>query len=408
MIDLRARPHVRTSSHIDFRRSSSSSSGGGRGRARLVLLSLSALAIAACDAGTAATDASTPVASNAAQIALRVDVQPAAAASLSALAYRAAYSGISRREVLGLVDPLAGGVASRVPLPATSATGGRADAEPGCVIRDLDRASTDLAAHGDSIELEELKGIAVSALDPTRAELLRLSPRLFPDIAASIGGVVSEGGPVGLPELPGQVRVTAGSASAVNGASEADVTLPAPAWIRLVNGAASAAGQAISLGSDLQLGLSIPGSADTTVELRPLGATVALTCTVPLALLAQGQAGQAPGFPATSGPGGVGAGPSASATTTPVGAPVAPTGAAGTGGGAAGDAAPVGDTSFALSRQLLARRVAAAGGIAGAPIAAALDVVRRSEQTLASPSGSPSGTEISVEIRTSTLVELRP
>jgi hypothetical protein len=70
---------------------------------------------------------------------------------------------------------------------------------------------------------------------------------------------------------------------------------------------------------------------------------------------------------------------------------------------------PVGDTSFALSRQLLARLVAAAGGIPGAPIAAALDVVRRSEQTLSSPSGSsPSGTEISVEIRTSTLVELRP
>jgi hypothetical protein len=383
---------LRTSSHID----SSSSSGGGR--AGLVLLS--ALAIAACDGATAATDASTPVASSAAQIALRVDVQPAAPASLSALAYRAAYSGISRREVLGLVDPLAGGVASRVPVPATSATGGRAEAEPGCVIRDLDRASTDLAAHGDSIELEELKGIAVSALDPTRAELLRLSPRLFPDIAASIGGVVSEGGPVGLPELPGQVRVTEGSASAVNGVSEADVSLPAPAWIRLVNGAASAAGLAISMGSDLQLGLTIPGSADTTVELRPLGATVALTCTVPIAVLAQAQPGQAPGAP-PSGSGGVGS--SASTTTQ-----VAPAGGAGTAGGAVGDA-PVGDTSFALSRQLLARLVAAAGGIPGAPIAAALDVVRRSEQTLPSPSGpSPSRTEVSVEIRTSTLVELRP
>jgi hypothetical protein len=401
---------LRTSTHIGLRSSSSSSSGGGGGRAVVVLLS--ALAIAACDAGTAATDASTPIASNAAQIALRVDVQPAAAASLSALAYRAAYSGISRREVLGLVDPLAGGVASRV--PATSATGGRAEAEPGCVIRDLDRASTDLAAHGDSIELEELKGIAVSAIDstllPTRAELLRLSPRLFPDIAASIGGVVSEGGPVGLPELPGQVRVTEGSASAVNGASEADVALPAPAWIRLVNGAASAAGQSISMGSDLQLGLSIPGSAETTVELRPLGATVALTCTVPIAVLAQAQAAQAPGVP-PSGPGGVG---SLASTTTQV----ASTGAAGTGAGAGapGDV-PAGDTSFALSRQLLARLVAAAGGIPGAPIAAALDVVRRSEQTLtsasgSSPSGSPSssppGIEISVEIRTSTLVELRP
>jgi hypothetical protein len=393
---------LRTSSHIVFRRSSSSRhSGGGGGRAGFVLLSLSALAVAACDAGTAATDASTPVASSAAQIALRVDVQPAAAASLSALAYRAAYSGISRREVLGLVDPLAGGVASRVPLAAASATGGRAEAEPGCVIRDLDRASTDLAAHGDSIELEELKGIAVSALDPTRAELLRLSPRLFPDIAASIGGVVSEGGPVGLPELPGQVRVTEGSASGANGASEAEVSLPAPAWIRVVNGVASVPGLPISTGSDLQLGLDIPGSqgsAETTVELRPLGATVALTCTVPIAVLAQAQAGQAPSS------GTAGGGSSASAASQG-----APTGTVATGPGAPGDVLVGGDTSFALSRQLLARLVAAAGGIPGAPLAAALDVVRRSEQTLASPSGSPpSGTEVAVEIRTSTLVELRP
>lgn len=371
MIGLRGRPPVRMSTHIDF-------------RTPLVLV----LAVAACDGGAAVMDASTPVASRAAQIALRVDVQPAAPASLSALAYRAAYSGISQREVLGLVDPLAGsGSSSRVPLPgaAGSVGGVKSMAQPtetGCVIRDLDRASTDLAAHGDSIELEELKGIAISAADAT--ELLRLSPRLFPDIAASIGGVVSEGGPVGLSAFPGQVRVTEGASAGATVTSQADVVLPAPAWIRQVNGVASAAGLPVSMASDLQLVLTITGSAVTTVELRPLGATVALTCTVPVALLAQAQAqSQAEGGSvATTGSGG----PTGVAEASPLAAE--PT---------------AGDTSFAMSRQLLARLVEAAGGVPGAPIAAALDVVRRAEQTL-----SPSRTEMAVEIRTSTLVELRP
>jgi hypothetical protein len=333
----------------------------------------SAVAFGACDGSAPVLDASAPVASRAAQIALRIDVQPTAPASLSGLAYRAAYSGISQREVLGLVDPMAGGGAAGLGDSAaaatatTTGTGTRAaaavDAAHGCIIRDLDRASTDLASHGDSIELEELKGIAVSGLDAARPELLRLSPRLFPDIAASIGGVVSEGGPVGLSELPAGIRVTE-AASATAGVSEAEVALPTPAWTRLVNGAPSAAGLSVSTADDLALGLSVTGAGDTTVELRPLGATVALTCAVPSAA------------PAAEGAG----------STAPA---------------AAG--ASTGETAFVVSRQLLLRLVAAAGGAPGAPIAAALDVVRRSELALA-----PSNTGVSIEIRTSTLVELRP
>jgi hypothetical protein len=328
----------------------------------------SAVAFGACDGSAPVLDASAPVASRAAQIALRIDVQQTAPASLSGLAYRAAYSGISQREVLGLVDPMAGGGAAGLGDSAAAAgTGARAaaavEAAHGCIIRDLDRASTDLASHGDSIELEELKGIAVSGLDAARPELLRLSPRLFPDIAASIGGVVSEGGPVGLSELPAGIRVTE-AASATAGVSEAEVALPTPAWTRLVNGAPSAAGLSVSTADDLALGLSVAGAGNTTVELRPLGATVALTCAVPSA------------------------------------APTAE-GAGATAPAAAGSSA--GETAFVVSRQLLLRLVAAAGGAPGAPIAAALDVVRRSELALA-----PSNTGVSIEIRTSTLVELRP
>jgi hypothetical protein len=329
-----------------------------------------AVALGACDGSAPVLDASAPVASRAAQIALRIDVQQTAPASLSGLAYRAAYSGISQREVLGLVDPMAGGGAAGLgdsAAAAAIAAGTRAAApvDPaahGCLIRDLDRASTDLASHGDSIELEELKGIAVSGLDPARPELLRLSPRLFPDIAASIGGVVSEGGPVGLSELPAGIRVTE-AASATAAVSEAEVALPTPAWMRLVNGAPIVAGLSVSTADDLTLGLSVAGEGDTTVEVRPLGATVALTCPVPS------------GAPLAEGAG----------STSP---PAGPS---------------TGETAFVVSRQLLLRLVAAAGGAPGAPIAAALDVVRRSELALA-----PSNTGVSIEIRTSTLVELRP
>lgn len=312
----------------------------GRWASSLIVASLGAFA--ACDGGTRAIDAATPVESRAAQIELRIDVVPDKPASLTVLAYGAVFSGISGREVLGLVDPLAGAGASR---PAGE-----------CELRDLDRASAELALHGDAIELRELKGIAVASVGDGAAELVRLSPRMFPDIAASIGGVVAEGGPVRLFQFPPRLQINQ-SAPSTDPAAVA-LPLPAPAWLKQINGLAAASGATIQVGNDLKLTLTVAGKDVTSVELRPFGATVALACAVPL--------------------GGV----SNAGADGPVGAS---------------------ELAFGISRQMLSGLVTAAGGAPGAPIAAALDVVRRTESAMA-----PSGTDVALEIRTSTLVELRP
>jgi hypothetical protein len=317
------------------------------------------LAVVACDGSAPAIDAAMPVESRGSQIELRIDVVPEKPASMTALAYRAVYSGISHRDVLGLVDPLAGAGLNR---PAGE-----------CQLRDLDRASADLAAHGDAIELRELKGVAVASVgvDEGTPELVRLSPRMFPDIAASVGGVVAEGGPVGLAHFPQRLRITQSDVAASGaGAGAPDlravglsvptgdgaVGVPTPAWIKHINGAAPLSGTAIDVASGLRLILTAPGRDDTAIELRPFGATVALSCSVPLPALA-----------------------SADSNGSAI------------------------ELEFGISRQVMSGLIAAAGGAPGAPIAAALDVVRRSEGAM-----TPSGTEIALEIRTSTLVELRP
>jgi hypothetical protein len=56
-----------------------------------------------------------------------------------------------------------------------------------------------------------------------------------------------------------------------------------------------------------------------------------------------------------------------------------------------------------VSRNVLTALLARSGAADGAPVAAALDIVRRSESRLPT-----SGGRVSVESRTSTLVELRP
>jgi hypothetical protein len=62
-----------------------------------------------------------------------------------------------------------------------------------------------------------------------------------------------------------------------------------------------------------------------------------------------------------------------------------------------------GQTAAVVSRNVLAALLVRSGAAAGAPVAAALDIVRRSESRLPA-----SGGRVSVESRTSTLVELRP
>ncbi len=318
--------------------------------------------LAACDGAIPSVDASTPVSARTSAVSLRIDVSPQSPASLpdslpaslSVLAFRAVFSGMAAAEILGMVDPLA----ADAPLHD-------------CQVRDVDQAAAALVARGDAIELEELAGIGVSVAGDNAVEI-RPSPRLYPDLAATIGGVVGEAGPLGLSSVPQEVRVRGGmtvvpspnpsrdSSRNLSGDLAGDLSgdgldlavvgVPATGWIKTVNGSVPRDGMLIPISADLNLNLTPTEVTETSIELRPFGATVALTCVVP-----------SNSVPAS------------------------------------------GQIPFTVSRQALDALVSAARATPGAPIAAALDLVRRSGKQMPL-----SATRVSLEVRTSTFVELRP
>jgi hypothetical protein len=296
-----------------------------------------AVAAAACDGTPRALDAASAPSARTSALSVRIDVGPDQQPTLTALAFRASFSGVSASEVLGLVDPLSS------PSPARD-----------CQLRNIDSAAAALAAHGDGIELEELAGVDISAVDSGAA--IRPSPRLYPDVAPAIGGVVSEAGPLALGAWPEQLHVTSG-ATADTASFDTRVSVPAAARVATINGAEPSAPAAAAVAGDLAVGLG-PEAADATIELRPFGATVALICKVPA-------------LPANSGAPGSGV---------------------------------AGSVSFVVSHQLVAALVAATGAAPGRGVAASLDVVRR----LGGDSVAAAETRIAVEVRASTLVELRP
>ena len=292
-----------------------------------------ALTLSACDGSAPTIDASSPPSARASAISLRIDVPAEKAPSLTVLAFRAAFSGVPAADVLGIVDPLAAAA------PAQA-----------CQLRDVDRAVAALVAQGQAIELEELTGVGISLGEGT-AEV-RPSPRLYPDVAATVGGVVAESGPLALAAVPQRLRVSSGSPGALtNSAPDATaVVVPAAGWVTLLNGAVPHEGSRIEISGDLNLNLAVGDGAATSVELRPLGATVALSCVVPAGVVRTG-----------------------------------------------------GEIALMVPRQFLLALVSTLGGTPGTPVAAALDLVRRANERLPL-----SDTGISVEVRTSTVVELRP
>lgn len=301
---------------------------------------LAAIALGGCVGGATSVDASAPPSARTAAVSLRIDVPADKPPSLTMLAFQAAFSGVAAADVLGMVDPLA------VSAPLRD-----------CALRDVDQAAGALTAHGDAIELEELAGVGVSLAELPAA--IRPSPRLYPDVTPSIGGVVGEAGPIRLSALPAEVRVAAGDTAVADSAA---VGVPGTGWIRSLNGAAPRDGLVVETRSDLSLSVSAGPSAtasgaETSVELRPLGATVALACVIPADSLVAANAAQGPGA----------------------------------------------QLPFVVSRQALTALVARSGAAPGAPVAAALDLVRRSSGRLPQ-----SATRVSVEVRTSTFVEIRP
>jgi hypothetical protein len=235
--------------------------------------------LAACDGVQRARDASAPPSLQTSEISIRFDVSPQKAPVVSVLAFHATVAGVLQRDVLGIVDPLAAAAPDR-----------------DCELRDLDLSASTLVAQGGSIELQELGGIGLQlgAPDPatalpapgslptgatapssTTGMILRPFPRLFPDVATVVGGVVAEAGPLQLGGLPDRIGL-------LTSASELpleELAVPAAPHITTVNGTPLTAGAKVDGHDGLTIGVS--GDAGAIVELRPFGATVAISCAVP-------------------------------------------------------------------------------------------------------------------------------
>jgi len=294
------------------------------------------LGVVGCDGTPAAIDASSGPSGRASAVSVRLDVQADKPASLTLLAFKAALAGVAPGEVLGLVDPLSAAYPTR-----------------DCELRDADRAADALVSRGSSIELEELTGVAVGLETGGVTSDLRSSPRIFPDVAAAIGGVVTQAGPLPLARVPERLRVSLGPPIAPDAQTAVALSVPAAGWVTALNGMPPRTGVPLATSADLRIDATGAGlgGAETTVEIRPFGGTVALVCALPV--------------------------------------------------DAAGAAATT--TTLLVPRPLLAALLAASRVTPGASTAAALDLVRRTEERLPS-----SDSHVTVEVRTSTLVELRP
>jgi hypothetical protein len=227
-----------------------------RARAFAALFAAGSLATA-CDAGQRTPDAQAVVSVSSAELAVRFEVAEGKPPTVSVLGFRAStIAPDALPDVLGLVDPLSA-----------------AAPDQGCALRDVDQATSALVARGSSIDLEELSGVGVGfgPGDP----LVRPFPRLFPDVAGVVGGVVAEAAPQPLDLLPDRLSVYgAGSELPL-----AELNVPALPRLVAANGAAPAGGMRIDAAEGLSL--SLAAAAGSLVELRPYGSTVAVTCAVP-------------------------------------------------------------------------------------------------------------------------------
>jgi hypothetical protein len=227
-----------------------------RARALAALFAAGLLATA-CDGGQRPPDAQAVVSVSSAELAVRFEVAEGKPPTVSVLGFRAStIAPDALPDVLGLVDPLSA-----------------AAPDQGCALRDVDQATSALGARGSSIDLEELSGVGVGfgPGDP----LVRPFPRLFPDVAGVVGGVVAEAAPQPLELLPDRLSVYgAGSELPL-----AELTVPGLPRLLAVNGAAPAGGMRVDAAEGLSL--SLGGAAGSLVELRPYGSTVAVTCAVP-------------------------------------------------------------------------------------------------------------------------------
>jgi hypothetical protein len=228
---------------------------------------------AACDTTPRGRDAAAG-AQRISEAAVRFEVVGDGALSVSMLAYRASASGLSTDDVLSIVDPLT------APAP-----------EGACVVRDVAEAARALVALGNNganngagkVELEALSGLNLDLGMGTGSLVISPSPRVFPDLASVVGGVVSEAGPVTLEGAPGSLALVDSAGN------RAALALPAQPRLTGPEGGSLPANSTLDVAGDLILGVSVLGGAGTPgaapahpafLELRPFGATWALACPV--------------------------------------------------------------------------------------------------------------------------------
>lgn len=224
--------------------------------------------LSACGGPPRSVDAQAAPTAESAEVSIRFDVSAGKPPTVEVMAFRATttstLSGPTgpiawKADVLGIVDPLA----------ATAP-------EQGCALRDIDLAANTLMLRGGSIELREMTGIGVGIAGLPGAEtVVRAFPRLYPDVATVVGGVVAEALPQSLAALPERVALF----TAESELPAADLPVPTAPRVVGLNGSAPEPGARV----DAQNGVAvtISGGAGGRLELRPYGATIAAACAIP-------------------------------------------------------------------------------------------------------------------------------
>lgn len=239
-----------------FSASRLSQTGLGIYRQALCTLLLAA-GVAACDGSARSLPDADPEGSAAggqktAELVVRLDAPAGGLPSASLVAFKAKVVGIESEQVAGAVDPL-----------MVAGPDGK------CALRQVDETIRLLRDGHGAVELEGLSRFWV-VLGPTAS--LRPVPRVYPDLASVVTGVVAEAGPEDLAELPPSLTLKSEAGG--------DVVLQVPTLPQVtgVDGVAIRAGQKFSSRADLRL--TVTGTKGSYVELRPFGATTWAACPV--------------------------------------------------------------------------------------------------------------------------------
>jgi hypothetical protein len=219
-----------------------------------VLTGCAILSLAGCDPSNGGRrDASAPPSQRVSEVSVRIDMPAGGAPAISVLAFRATATNLEAGQVLAVVDPLV------------------APAPERCEIRDVAAASRRLREVGGVIELEELGSVAL-ALDDA-PQTIRPAPRVYPQLASAVGGVVAEAGPVDLLAPPRFITVALPE-------GESPVRMEVSPMPRLLDAAGAPLTVSPRLEPTGELALNVNGPPRSFIEIRPYGASQALACPV--------------------------------------------------------------------------------------------------------------------------------